>query len=169
MPVCNNCFEDLHRTCFSYVKKDNTGICKECQKLVARERKEAAKAFADGFKDGSLRKPSKVALGRYFIKYGISEQDYGRMFIEQDGRCLICGQKDTSKKLCVDHNHLTGDVRGLLCSRCNSMIGFAKENPTTLMNGAIYLMKTQRSVLDIEVSRLCEENSCLPNEDQNNG
>ena len=52
--------------------------------------------------------------------YGISGDDYGRLHAPQGGRCAIC-QRATGKprRLAVDHNHQTGQVRGLLCSPCN--------------------------------------------------
>ena len=54
-----------------------------------------------------------------------SNHVYNQLFNKQSGRCAICGihQNDINKKLAVDHNHLTGKVRGLLCSKCNMAIG----------------------------------------------
>lgn len=44
------------------------------------------------------------------------------MLLSQDGKCLIC--KKEKNKLCVDHNHDTGKIRGLLCVKCNSNLGW---------------------------------------------
>lgn len=55
---------------------------------------------------------------RYKQVYGITVEDYDRMFDEQGGVCAICGN-GTKRRLAVDHNHETGVVRGLLCPRCN--------------------------------------------------
>jgi hypothetical protein len=57
--------------------------------------------------------------------YGITVEDYGRMFIEQNGRCAICGkhQLELSCILGVDHDHVTGKIRGLLCVNCNRNLG----------------------------------------------
>ena len=62
-------------------------------------------------------------------KYGIKEHEYKRLVRQQNGVCFIC-QRDprafaTRKyrhNLCVDHDHITGEIRGLLCRNCNSMI-----------------------------------------------
>lgn len=62
-------------------------------------------------------------------KYGIKEHEYKRLVRQQNGSCYIC-QRDprqfTTRKyrhnLCVDHDHNTGEIRGLLCKHCNSMI-----------------------------------------------
>lgn len=65
------------------------------------------------------------------------------MFDAQDGRCAICGDKETygegTRKLPVDHNHTTGKVRGLLCSACNLSIGKMKEDPVLFRKAALYL------------------------------
>jgi hypothetical protein len=64
------------------------------------------------------------------------------MVDEQDGACLICGT-DTPmghhKRFVVDHNHSSGEVRGLLCSKCNSGLGCFSDNPHTLLKAAQYL------------------------------
>lgn len=51
--------------------------------------------------------------------YGITADDYEELLKRQGGKCAICRARPRSKRLAVDHNHTTGEVRGLLCSRCN--------------------------------------------------
>ena len=51
--------------------------------------------------------------------YGITGDDYEALLKRQGGKCAICRARPKSKRLAVDHNHKTGAVRGLLCSRCN--------------------------------------------------
>ena len=76
-------------------------------------------------------------------RYGITPQDYNRMFKEQEGKCAICQSTDsehpTSELLVVDHCHLTGKVRGLLCNTCNRGIGWMREETDRLLNAAVYL------------------------------
>lgn len=67
--------------------------------------------------------------------YGITEEDYDRMLVEQGGHCLACPRTPADefhKRLFVDHNHTTKRIRGLLCSRCNSILGYCYEDPKTL-------------------------------------
>lgn len=52
-------------------------------------------------------------------EYGITSQDYYSMLEDQNGLCAICEVNITDQKLCVDHNHKTGRIRGLLCRNCN--------------------------------------------------
>jgi len=63
------------------------------------------------------------------------------MFEEQKGCCVICGRHQTEFKtrLAVDHNHKTGEVRGLLCRPCNAGIGLFNENLSRLENAINYL------------------------------
>jgi hypothetical protein len=71
-------------------------------------------------------------------KYGLSCQEYNLMSNKQDGLCLIClnGPKGM---LCVDHDHKTGKVRGLLCRSCNLMLGYAKDDAFRLSRAVDYL------------------------------
>jgi hypothetical protein len=78
-------------------------------------------------------------------------EDYKAMYKAQRGRCAICRQKETHKAwgvrrwLCVDHDHATGEVRGLLCYHCNRGLGFFKDNPASLRAAAKYLEKVRNT------------------------
>jgi hypothetical protein len=77
------------------------------------------------------------------IKYKITLEQYIELFKKQDNRCAICGVDDRKSPylydMPVDHNHKTGEVRAILCHRCNHMIGKAGDDPGLLRRGAIYL------------------------------
>ena len=70
-------------------------------------------------------------------KYGLTHEDYERMYQAQDGRCAIC--KQPFDNLCVDHNHKTGRVRGLLCVPCNAALGSFKDDVQHLRRAILYL------------------------------
>lgn len=80
-------------------------------------------------------------------KYGISLEDYNSLFTKQHGVCAICLCPETRvdirtgriMALSVDHCHTTGKVRGLLCFKCNGILGWAKDNPVILNRAAAYL------------------------------
>ena len=78
-------------------------------------------------------------------KYGINVEQYNDMLIKQGSVCKICGQPETRKykniviDLAVDHDHATGQVRGLLCSSCNIGVGNFKDNPSLLELAAKYI------------------------------
>jgi hypothetical protein len=72
---------------------------------------------------------------------GITHADLKRLEENQTGRCAICGgePKFPRVRLCVDHDHATGQFRGLLCGHCNTALGLFKDNPETLRKAAEYL------------------------------
>lgn len=71
-----------------------------------------------------------------YKKHGATVKWYIKTEKVQKGRCLICNDK---VKLCVDHNHTTGQLRGLLCRFCNPMIGFCREDINILRKAIKYL------------------------------
>lgn len=81
----------------------------------------------------------------YFLKnkYGLTLEQYNDLFNKQNGCCAICGvhQKELKLPLCVDHCHNTNNIRGLLCSKCNSGLGFFKDNVLFLKSAIKYLNK----------------------------
>jgi hypothetical protein len=76
-------------------------------------------------------------------KFGLTAEAYGEMLAAQGGACAICrgpagGRWDT---LCVDHDHNTGAVRGLLCLRCNRAIGLLRDDPALATAVSSYLKR----------------------------
>lgn len=61
--------------------------------------------------------------------YGMTLRQYEILLGAQLGGCAVCGKPPTgTKPLAVDHNHKTGEVRGLLCSRCNCGLGYIEHS-----------------------------------------
>ena len=109
--------------------------CKECRRSRKREKKECPRKAKDQY------------LRRVF---SITIEHYEKLLLDQDNLCKICNKPETMKQtrsvnklrsLAVDHCHETGKIRGLLCGRCNNMIGYAKDDPKVLILGAKYLEK----------------------------
>lgn len=80
--------------------------------------------------------------------YGLTTEEYQAMVQQQNNCCAICGKEEIRrlpdgnlKPLSVDHCHVTGEVRALLCNDCNATIGFAKDDITILQNAIKYLQK----------------------------
>lgn len=77
-------------------------------------------------------------------KYGIDPAVHFRLYVLQNGVCFICKNEEHSKeRLCVDHDHETGEVRALLCARCNSAIGFLKEDAKALKRARKYINRKE--------------------------
>lgn len=82
--------------------------------------------------------PYEVARERGLLnKYGISVSEYDLMYVTQDGKCAIC--KKHCDVLYIDHNHLTRQVRGLLCHKCNVGIGMLHDDKGLVFNAFLYL------------------------------
>lgn len=120
-------------------KKDREGR----RKNYYKNREKILKARSDKNKNN----PEKLMATNLRKMYGITISDYEMMVEQQKNLCAICFQPETSihprtkeiKKLSVDHNHDTGKVRGLLCTRCNCMIGYARESEILLSKAIKYL------------------------------
>ncbi len=83
---------------------------------------------------------------RRVVKYGITTEQYARLLLDQENSCAICarlfeGVGKASSAPCVDHDHNTGSVRGILCGACNKMIGLAREDQTSLLRAVDYLKR----------------------------
>lgn len=78
--------------------------------------------------------------------YGLSVEEYDAMLLAQDGKCAICGKEDSGsikkgvlRRMYVDHDHITGIVRGLLCERCNLVLGNIHDDIEIARNIILYL------------------------------
>lgn len=84
-----------------------------------------------------------VDFERRLRVYGLSIADYMALDEAQGHRCAICHKKRRKhdRRFAVDHNHVTGIVRGLLCGRCNYLIGYLHENVEMFQRAASYLLE----------------------------
>ena len=72
--------------------------------------------------------------------YGITRDEFFAMVLAQGDGCAICGEvPPAGKALTVDHDHVTGRFRGLLCNGCNAGIGNLQEQPEILEQALLYL------------------------------
>lgn len=127
--------------------------------LTPEEKKAYKKEYYKNNKHqwNNYRKVNKEKINRYNIdryetagrnieykkRYGINLEEYNTMFDEQKGCCAICKehQTETNKRLVVDHDHITGEVRMLLCNKCNVGLGMFKDNPELLEQAAQYIRR----------------------------
>jgi hypothetical protein len=89
----------------------------------------------------SHREEYQLVIKKWRLKhyFGLSIEDFTAMVKKQNGRCAICGMPPGNKGLCVDHDHASGENRGLLCQTCNTGIGLLKEDPKIMKNAIAYL------------------------------
>ena len=70
---------------------------------------------------------------------GITPEEFVLAYEAQAGKCLICYDPITQMDSAIDHNHKTGEFRGILCKKCNRAIGMLRDSPTILRRAAEYL------------------------------
>jgi hypothetical protein len=125
---CSACNE------FKHISKDygfhpqgfmcTRSFCHECRKLRGR------KYYADNKVKDNHRKRNWVLRNQY----NLSREEYDEM--AKNG-CQSCGEK--TSRLCVDHDHGTGKVRGILCTGCNTALGSLKDNEDLILKLASYI------------------------------
>lgn len=122
MKTCKGCNRELEEK--SFVAKGNgvrAAICYNCK----------YKRKSDEYK---FRKRGKK------YGYAITKDEYEKLFKLQNGVCAICKTNDDKRSLAVDHNHITGKIRGLLCIKCNVVLGIMKDSPDILRAASHYLL-----------------------------
>lgn len=130
------------KTCAGEYKAN--GLCNAHNQLTVEE---LAAVFATNGRR-YYRRQEKHRAQQLMAKYGITVEDWDRMFAEQGGVCAACHRPSPDGgRLHVDHNHKTKKVRGLLCSPCNIIIGQADEQPARLRSIAGYVEVHEEPVL----------------------
>ncbi len=112
---------DFHKTSEWAKRKRFAPWCKKCMRKWSREY-----AKSDKFRDSYFRKT-----------YGITLKDYNNLLAKQNNCCAICGNQPDL--LVVDHNHETQQIRGLLCHKCNLILGMCREDLQHFKNFIQYL------------------------------
>jgi hypothetical protein len=123
-------------------RKERTAYCKVCSKIRWNKNKERN---LTKHKEYIANNSDKVKNTYLKNTYGITLEDYNNFFEQQKGLCAICNRPETLKRknkqpvLSVDHNHETKEVRGLLCSKCNTGLGSFEDNKEFLKNAIKYI------------------------------
>ena len=110
-------------------------LCKQCHKgkpeedfLGPNPKKQYKCCLGCRARAAAYRASGAARSAHLMRQYGITEQEYTALLRKQKGRCALCGDKPPRhRQLDVDHNHLTGKVRGLLCIPCNLAVGVVEE------------------------------------------
>lgn len=132
--TCNQCRVSKLLTEFSRHKTTRDGrrtYCKACAVKMAQRYQ--------------TLKPTYIRDYRLANKYGLSVEQYEAMLDDQSYKCVICldefNENSVAKRICVDHCHVTKQVRGLLCFNCNTMLGKVKDSPEALRRAAAYIWR----------------------------
>jgi hypothetical protein len=131
-------------------KKNGRGSC--CSKCKSKSKldwihrnPEKNREYQKVFAKGRERRPQQITADKrkeYGLKeYGLTVAEYDEMFRKQNGVCAICKSGNKGRRLCVDHDHKTGRVRGLLCNPCNWALGHMRDDTSLLEKAIEYLKK----------------------------
>lgn len=108
-------------------RDDVQGYCKSCD--LKRQR--------------TAERKQQHRRAKTLRQYGVTEEQYQALYKKQNGKCALCGNPETDARhgrLSIDHNHETGEIRGLLCGRCNMAIGLLRDDPVLARRVAAYLL-----------------------------
>lgn len=142
MKECRSCRVSQPVTEFWNDKRSKDGLGSYC-KPCARERHNAwRKANPDKIRKNwnSASQRHVRATGWRWKHYRLTEEAFNAMLVASGGRCAICHKE---RELVVDHDHATGEVRGLLCHHCNKALGFLGDSVAVATAAVLYL--TERS------------------------
>lgn len=118
-----------------YLEKEKARRKKYVKTAAGKEsRKRAEKNWKHSWKGKEYRADAQIRK-----LYGITLSDKRVMYINQDYRCKLCRFPIEFKIAHIDHDHKTGRIRGILCSKCNNGLGFFGDNPKRLREAADYL------------------------------
>ena len=155
MKTCNVCFKEFPLSNFPTLGRTKAGtmkyrpMCKPCRKIEmseARKQRHPDKV-AQNYQRVQAWKaanPDSVRASNRRYKWksqGIDPNLAETYFIAHHGLCDSCGELNRDgRALCVDHNHTTGAIRGMLCDNCNLAIGYLKDNPNRIQDVYNYLI-----------------------------
>ena len=137
--MCKLCHAEWTR------KYNKTPRGKEVREDWQEKNVEKIAAYKELYRNDPVKRKASKAYHRkrrLMQEFGITPKEYDGLLKDQGGKCAICGAIDsdsTGRRLAVDHDHVTGKVRGLLCHNCNVGIGNFKDDPNLLRKAIKYL------------------------------
>lgn len=139
MKICINqsCKERWPKpnSCFSPMKSNKSGFRNQCRVCVNEKSVQWRKNFSDKYHAIKIKKywPGSTSIEDL--------EKYKSILTSQHGKCAICKKHSSflSKKLCVDHDHKTLRVRGLLCDPCNRLLGWMNDDTSIFESAISYL------------------------------
>jgi hypothetical protein len=133
--ICAKCKDKKDISLFPKNKNNKDGYhhyCKKCKNNDSKKRYATNFEYRENLKNNAILR-----------KYNITKHDFLNKIKSQDYKCEICEIKicDENNNIRIDHNHITGNVRGILCPKCNLMLGLVNDDITILKNIIDYIEK----------------------------
>lgn len=153
--ICSIC-DQLLCLAFYSIRGDTGKFRSDCKKCCARSSREYYRRDPERIKERNKKRRKEYpeltrSIDRkhhYRTQYGLGIEEVHAILEKQEGRCAVCKIKDfmgPGKRHCVDHDHITGKIRGILCQRCNTAIGLMDDDPLRLQAACKYLENWKRS------------------------
>ena len=145
---CKLCKEKKSLESFGKRKASKDGLqyqCRQCireqvdRNMPSRQSKYRAEYFQKKYK-GSESYWKNTRRAHLKRKYGITPETYEGLLSQQEGKCGMCGETPRLR-LVVDHDHNTDKVRGLLCFKCNTFIGYIETSKDIVGEAMVYMEK----------------------------
>jgi hypothetical protein len=149
---CHRCESDKPLKEFSRNKSRPNGrshVCKPCDRDRCRSYETANRnkrsAQRKDWDSNNRERARDTRFRQNLRRRGLSQIAYDAMLVSQNDVCAICNEPETvkrngiTKRLAVDHDHDTDQIRGLLCSKCNTALGLFRDDPALLRDAADYL------------------------------
>lgn len=148
MKKCSKCGNIKDESCFPFQNKAQNKLMSACKTCTNTATREYRKSKPDEVREWDRKKylksrercleyareyrkkyPDRTMATNLKVKYGITRAEYDNKLSEQNNACAICNKprEKHSRNFAVDHNHATGNIRGLLCDGCNYGVGFLEK------------------------------------------
>ncbi len=114
-------------------------ICSMCKQVLPATKKYFYRVTTNPYDEWHNYCKVCISERHQMRKYGLTKAQREAMYASQDGRCAICGEHKSFSKISTDHNHVTGKVRGLLCTFCNTLVGYLEKRPGNVKQAEEYM------------------------------
>jgi hypothetical protein len=133
--ILNQCKDCKNSYARAYKKKESYKINSKAWRVLNKDK------LNHKFREKYKKNPSINKNNVKKSKYKITIETFNQMLLNQEYRCKICNEHESNlnKILNIDHCHKTGKIRGLLCHKCNVLLGFARDNKDILLSAAKYI------------------------------
>jgi hypothetical protein len=148
---CSKCKRELNTTEFHYNKSGKYGVGHYCKKCANEEHRLRYLS--------SVEYRWKTRLANIKRNYGLSIEELNKKLENQNDCCAICNRPfNGSSNFCIDHNHKTMKIRGILCKSCNTLLGIIKDDVNNLIPVYKYLSNYKEKSLAELVKPKDDEN-----------
>lgn len=156
--VCTSCQQDKALDQFHKHAARKSGVTERCKACKAAYYKKWRSSGGKQWETDYRKRRQEIYRRQEFRRglrrfYNLTIEDYNARLKQQNGTCAACGKPETAKftktgvtkRLAVDHCHNTGRIRGLLCARCNRVLGLVADSSELLISLSAYLRKAENA------------------------